>query len=120
MKKLLLVDDADYLIKSYADILKCDGFNEVRLAYNGKEALEKIIEDKPDVLLTDLEMPVMCGYELCKKIRENPEISDIYIIASSGINLPKGMEKYVDEVFPKGEPLRLIERLEEILGGKEK
>ncbi|MBU4502034.1 MAG: response regulator, partial [Nanoarchaeota archaeon] len=118
MKKILLVDDAGYLIKAYADNLKLGGFKEIRLAYDGKEALEKILEDKPDVILTDIDMPVMDGYELCKRIRENPNISDIYIIASSGRDLPEGMENYVDEILPKGNVEELLGRLKEILGGK--
>jgi len=120
MKKILLVDDSYLLIDTYANVLKIHGFNEVRLAYDGQEALEKVSEEKPDVILTDIEMPVMDGYELSKTIKENPETSDIYIIASSGRNLPEGMDKYVDEFFRKGNSTRLIERLKEILGGKEK
>lgn len=117
---MLLVEDSDHIIEIYAKYLKFYGFDDVRFANNSKEALEKILEDKPDVVLIDLKMPVMDGYELCKKIRANPEISDVYIIASSGRDLPKGIKDYVDEISPKDNIRELMERLKEILGGKEK
>lgn len=120
MKKLLLVDDGRDLLEIYTKSLKHKGFSEIRFAYNGKEALEKILEDKPDIILVDVIMPVMDGYELCKQIRANPEMNDIYIIASScsGKGLPKGMKDYVDEILPKEDIGKIIARLEELLGGK--
>ncbi len=119
MKKILLVDDYLPIVKSLAYILEDEGYKCI-LATNGKEALEKILEEKPDLVVTDFEMPVMNGYELSKKIRENLETKDLYIIASSGTGLPKEMMNYINESIPKGDSSELIERIKEILGGKEK
>jgi len=117
MKKVLFVDYSPSLMDAYASFLNNEGW-KCSFATNGKEALEKILEEKPDLLLTDVKLPLMNGYELSKRIRANPEIRDLHIIASSLEALPKGMESYIDESIPKGEPLELVNRIKDILGGK--
>lgn len=117
MKKVLFVDSSLSLIEAYASFLNYDGW-KCSFATNGKEALEKILEDKPDLVLTDVEMPIMGGYELCKRIRANPGTKDLYIIASSLEALPEGMRNYIDGSIPKGETLEIVNKIKEILGGK--
>jgi len=66
--KVLIVDDDEFLLEMYALKFKESGF-EVDIASNGKKALEKIQEFKPDVVLLDVVMPTMDGFEVLQEIR---------------------------------------------------
>ncbi|VVB95722.1 Chemotaxis protein CheY [uncultured archaeon] len=66
--KILVVDDTPLNVKIIEDYLKKD--YDIIQAYNGKEALEKIISEKPDIVLLDIVMPGMSGYEVCEKIKQ--------------------------------------------------
>jgi len=65
---VLIVDDDEFLLEMYALKFKESGF-EVDIASNGKKALEKIQEFKPDVVLLDVVMPTMDGFEVLQEIR---------------------------------------------------
>ncbi|MFT5482491.1 MAG: YesN/AraC family two-component response regulator [Halieaceae bacterium] len=67
--KILLVDDEEFVISVIEQILSDFGFENIRCAANGKEALEIINSEKIDLLLTDIQMPMMNGLELLKQIR---------------------------------------------------
>ncbi len=78
--RVLVVDDeenARYILNLKLSMKK--GFI-VDEAENGKVALEKVAQNKPDIILLDVMMPVMDGYECCKRLKENPETEDIPII----------------------------------------
>ncbi len=76
---VLIVDDEGYIRESMAYVLKEMGFAPEE-ANNGKEALDKISQNRPDVIILDVAMPVMDGIETCKRLRENPDTQDIPII----------------------------------------
>lgn len=78
-KKILIVDDMVQLTKAVSLSLKAEGYDVV-LAYNGKEALERIKEEKPDLLILDIMMPEMNGYEVCQELKKNEETKSIPII----------------------------------------
>ena len=67
-KKLLLADDSITIQKVVELVLADEGF-ELKLANNGEEAMEALPSFMPDIVLADLEMPVMGGYELCRNIK---------------------------------------------------
>ena len=75
---ILLVDDSpmniDFLINSLSDLYN------LKIALNGKEALEAVSEQKPDLILLDIIMPEMDGYEVCSRLKKNSATSDIPII----------------------------------------
>ncbi|MEH2193785.1 MAG: ATP-binding protein [Nostoc sp.] len=79
---ILIVDDRWENRTVITNLLQPLGFNVVE-AINGKEGLEKAIALKPDLIITDLLMPEMDGFELIKHLRHTPEIQDIKIIVSS-------------------------------------
>ena len=76
--KILLVDDEKDIVEFLTYNLKQEGF-EVIAAYDGDEALEKVNE-KPDLIILDIMMPKLDGYEVCKRIRANPEYENIPVI----------------------------------------
>ncbi len=80
--KILLVDDERDIVEVTKMRLWSKGF-EVECAYDGLDAINKVGKVKPDVVLLDLFMPVMHGYEVCKKLKENPKTKDIPVILFS-------------------------------------
>lgn len=106
MIKLLLVEDdanLSYIIQSALEDMIGD--YEVSIAHNGKEGLEAYRRDKPDVIVADIEMPVMDGYEMVRRIRETDQ--EIPILFSSARVSPKdvvkgyelGVNNYVKKPF---------------------
>jgi CheY-like chemotaxis protein len=81
-RKILVVDDRWENRSVATNLLQPLGF-EVLEAMNGQEGLEKAVEQKPDLIIADLVMPVMDGFELIRKVRNNDLLKDICIIASS-------------------------------------
>lgn len=92
--KLLLADDSITIQKVVELILAEEDF-EIRTASNGEEALAAIPSFRPDVILADIEMPKMNGYQLCEKIKRDPATSSIPVILLTGAFEP------VDEELTK-------------------
>jgi len=78
-RKALVVDDEIHIVQVVAIKLRNNGF-DVRTAENGAVALECVKADKPDVIVTDFQMPVMSGLEFIENLRSEPETSDIPVI----------------------------------------
>jgi two-component system alkaline phosphatase synthesis response regulator PhoP len=81
-KRVLLVDDSPGVVQAAYDQLEDRGYI-VDVAYNGLEALKRIVAAVPDLIIMDVEMPKMRGDEAAEQIRENPPWSLIPIIALS-------------------------------------
>lgn len=73
------MDDNATLLENYAELLRFEGY-AVELAFDGKEALQKIAARKPDLVMTDVYMPELGGYELLEAIRANPELVGLPVI----------------------------------------
>ena len=82
-KNILISDDAAFMRMMIKDILTKNGYNVVGEAENGKVAVDKYTELKPDLVLMDIQMPVMNGYEAAKQIRalDDPALAEITILA---------------------------------------
>jgi CheY-like chemotaxis protein len=78
--RVLLVEDAPFLRYAFGRLLRLEGF-EVKEVNDGQEALDSLSTFQPDLVLTDLMMPVMGGVELITKIRSDPETASIPIVA---------------------------------------
>lgn len=77
--KLLIVDDTPKNIQVLGSVLDENGYSVV-IATNGKQALESVGKTMPDLILLDVMMPEMDGFETCKALKENPEYSDIPVL----------------------------------------
>lgn len=103
-KRILLIDDSKLVHKNLAEPLRAKGFI-VEQAYNGREGVDLAIASKPDLIICDIEMPVMNGFEACSNIRAAEETKDAYIIMSSTLrsaeDQKKGFSAGVDEYMPK-------------------
>ncbi|MDP1759314.1 MAG: response regulator, partial [Thermodesulfovibrionales bacterium] len=83
MRKMLLADDSITIQKVVELVLAEEGF-EIKAVNNGEEALAAIETFKPDVVLADIVMPKMNGYQLCDKIKANPATRNVPVILLSG------------------------------------
>ena len=78
-KKVLVVDDEIHIVHVVAIKLKNNGY-EVVSANNGSEAYEIACREKPNIIVTDFQMPIMTGMELVEKLRQNEELKDVPVI----------------------------------------
>ena len=85
MLKVLLVDDEPFIVKGLSVLIdwEQEGFEIAGVASNGEEALQFLQEQKVDLIIADIKMPIMTGLELLQNIREH-EISDAYFVILSG------------------------------------
>jgi CheY-like chemotaxis protein len=79
---ILVVDDDREIRELIAEVLALDGYR-VTTAPNGKVALEQAREDPPDVIVLDLMMPVMCGWEFLEALRQDPSLAPIPVIVDT-------------------------------------
>ncbi|MBN1189115.1 MAG: response regulator transcription factor [Dehalococcoidales bacterium] len=115
-KKILVVDDESRMVQFISMNLKLEGF-AVTTASNGFEALEKVTREMPDLVVLDIMMPDMDGFETLKKIRE---LSAVPVIFLSVKNAPtdriKGLDLGADDYLTKPfEPLELVSRIKAVL-----
>lgn len=82
-RRILVVDDNRDAAVSMSMLLECLG-SEVRVAFNGPDALEAIAEYRPAVILLDIGMPGMDGYEVARRIRQQGDFDDVTLIALTG------------------------------------
>ncbi len=117
--KVLVVDDNAQnleLLVAYLDSLKC----RVITAADGIEALEKIERDCPDLILLDIMMPRMSGYEVCRKIKSDPQTRDTPVIMVTALNelgdIQRGVESGTDDFITKPvNRLELVTRVKSLL-----
>lgn len=92
---ILVVDDNEQnleLIQAYLEELDCECLS----AYDGPEALETVSQKKPDLVLLDVMMPRMSGFEVCRKVKSNPETANIPIIMVTALNEYGDIERAID------------------------
>jgi len=83
--KILVVDDTPQNVKLLADLLTIKGY-AVTTAANGNEALEKIAAERPDLVLLDVMMPGLSGYDVCRKVRENPTTTLLPVVLVTSLD----------------------------------
>ena len=98
MKMVLLVDDDEDVRDALGDLLKLRGFN-LKIAGNGLEALQLLQNDGiPCVILLDLVMPVMDGWQFLKRLQSSPSLSSIPVVvisAHAASNPPTGVNRII-------------------------
>lgn len=117
-KKILLVEDSPFFQKVEQSYLNSGGY-QVALAANGLEALEILASEKIDVVLTDIQMPLLNGYELLKKIRQKTAYDGIPVVAISALtgslNRDKGLASGFDRYEYKLDRESLLRTLNEVI-----
>lgn len=90
---ILVVDDNELNLATITENLRKRQFQNLHTAQNGKEALNKIEEIKPEIVILDIMMPEMDGYECCEHIRSHPHHSDLPILIQTGLDEPEARVK---------------------------
>jgi DNA-binding response OmpR family regulator len=119
-RKVLIADDEPNIVTSLEFLLRQKGY-EVRVASAGDDALRAVAEFGPELVLLDVMMPRMSGYDVCQKIRENPDWHGVKIIMLSAkgrdVEVTKGMavgaDAYVTKPFSTKD---LVARVQQMLG----
>ena len=118
--KVLVVDDEIYIVHILDFSLGMEGY-EVVTALDGEQALEKVSSEKPDLIVLDIMMPKLDGYEVCKSIKSDPATRQIPVIllSAKGRNVDQkmgfdvGADDYITKPFS---PRKLVERINQLLG----
>ncbi len=84
-KKILVVDDEEDIVEFYEQLLEDNGYDVIS-AYDGQKALALVKENKPDLILLDLQMPEETGTGFYRKLRNKGELRDIPVIIISGLS----------------------------------
>ncbi len=90
--RILIVDDNRDAADILGSILKMEG-HEVRIAYDGLSALRTAPEFKPEVVLLDIEMPGMTGYQVAQRLRQEPGLEHILLVAMTGFGQPEDRQR---------------------------
>jgi two-component system cell cycle response regulator len=102
--RVLVVDDTFFNVKLLEVRLQAASF-EVVTAFNGEEALIRLAQHRPDIVLLDVMMPGMDGYEVCRRIRANPETAFLPVVMVTALDKPSdraaGLEAGADEFLTK-------------------
>lgn len=119
-KRILLVDDADTILMIEQMILNQEGYSLIT-ARNGKQAVEKAVAQKPDLILMDILMPEVDGFEACRQIRQHEATRAIPIIMVTTRSEQKNMEAGFhsgcnDYVTKPIDRLELISKIRNFLG----
>ena len=119
-KTILVVEDTEDNRRILRDLLGGAGYNMIE-AYDGAEGVAKASEHKPDLILMDIQMPVMDGYEATRRIKADPALRAIPVIAVTSYALSGDEEKartagcdgYVAKPFS---PRQMLAKVREIIG----
>jgi adenylate cyclase len=113
---ILIAEDRPESVQLLRDLLTMEGYRTV-IAYDGQEALDRAQQDLPDLVLLDINMPIMNGYEVCQRIKADPLTADIPVLMLTAWSEPDhrvkglrlGAEDYLAKPFDRRELVARIE-----------
>jgi two-component system, OmpR family, alkaline phosphatase synthesis response regulator PhoP len=119
MSKILIADDNltnVELLEAYLDGIEC----EMAVAVDGRDTLNKVAEFQPDLILLDIMMPKLSGFEVCKILKSDPQTKQIMILMVTALNELGDIERAVssgcDDFLSKPvNKLELVKRVENML-----
>ena len=120
MPRVLLVDDYPDALETWRLYLELSGF-EVVTAVDGQNAIEVALASQPDVIVMDLELPVMSGFDATQRLRELPETAETPIIAATGTSHfnaidTRRLEAFDQLVVKPCDPAQLASQIRRLLG----
>ena len=118
-RHILVVEDQEDNRQIVRDLLTANDY-EMTEAENGEEALAAVARDRPDLILMDIQLPVMDGYEVTRRIKADPSLSSIPVIAVTSYALSGDEEKAraagCDDFVPKPfSPRQLLAKIRQYL-----
>lgn len=91
--RILIVDDSPTFLRAASDIIEAEGY-EVETARNGKEGVQFAKKFKPDLIIMDIEMPIMSGIKATQELRGDPEFTGVPIVAMTS-NAPESLGEHI-------------------------
>lgn len=118
-KKILIADDNENIRDALTYLLEDEGY-ELLLANDGADTLRKVRERKPDILFLDIMMPEINGYDVCRTIKNDPDLKSIYVIMLTAkgqvAEQERGKEVGADEYIVKPfSPMEILARVKSLL-----
>jgi two-component system alkaline phosphatase synthesis response regulator PhoP len=118
-KKILIADDNENIRDALTYLLEDEGY-ELLLAKDGADTLRKVRERKPDILFLDIMMPEINGYDVCRTIKNDPDLKSIYVIMLTAkgqvAEQERGKEVGADEYIVKPfSPMEILARVKSLL-----
>lgn len=115
LSTILIVEDSPSELELMSHYLKESGYNVIKAA-GAKEALEKAMEQKLDAVVTDVVMPGMSGFELCRALKRNPTTQKVPIVICSSKNqeidrlwaMRQGADTYLTKPYTREDLVRAI------------
>jgi PleD family two-component response regulator len=95
LSRILIADDnpqGAQLLEAHLE----SGPYELRTAYDGEQTLEQVAQWKPDLILLDVMMPKISGFEVCKRLRADPATQDVAVLMITALDQPSDIERAVD------------------------
>jgi len=119
MTKILVAEDERDIRELIGHTLRFAGYDTVLVA-NGVDAIEAVAQEKPDLILLDVRMPRLTGYEVCEKLKKDPETSNIPVVFLSAkgqdSEIERGIESgAVEYILKPFAPTDLIAQIENVL-----
>ena len=120
-KKILIVDDEPHiriLLEQTLELLEDQGV-ELLIAEDGREGLQAALDERPDLIFLDVNMPYLSGYEVCQRIKEADNKIPVILLTAKGQALDKergkeaGADEYVTKPF---DPDQVLNKAAQILG----
>ena len=118
-KKILIADDNENIRDALTYLLEDEGY-DLLLAKDGADTLRKVRERRPDILFLDIMMPEMNGYDVCRTIKNDPQLKSTYIIMLTAkgqvAEQERGKEVGADEYIVKPfSPMEILAKVKQIL-----
>ncbi|MDQ2100508.1 MAG: response regulator [Tychonema bourrellyi B0820] len=121
MSTVMVVDDSVTLRQMITDLLKSRGLS-VTVASDGVEALEEIKKNRPDLVVLDIVMPRMNGYEVCRRLKSDPKTQNLPVVMCSSKSeefdrywgIKQGADAYIAKPF---HPQELVGTIKQLLRG---
>ena len=121
MSKILIVEDDPLMARLYEKVFKFEGY-EVDVALNGRLGLEKVHAGKPTLIVLDIMMPEMDGFEVLKRLKENPSTHDVKVIALTNLAGEEDAKKAIELgavryiIKSEHDPEEVVKSSKEVLG----
>ena len=120
-KRVLIIDDEENVLSLVSATLGYGQRFDIALARNGQEALESALNKVPDLVILDMLMPIMDGFQVCQALKNDPHTAHVKVImltamaqeADMGKAIAAGADLYITKPFS---PTKLLDAVEEILG----
>ncbi len=123
-KHVLVVEDEDFLVRVLTDNLESEGY-KVEVALDGEEAMKKLKESRPSIILLDLLLPKKDGFQVLEEVKANPDLNLIPVIVLSNLggddDIKRALSLGADDYFVKSQhPIaEVMEKVKKYLTGGE-